>query len=304
MRRETRLKSIICAAIVLFGSGYARAGIWTTLDAPGAFGGATEVFGISGNNLVGKYEDDHGFFHGFIYNGTSWTTLQMPGGADVCPYGIDGSNVVGSHSFDGFRYNLDTQSWTIPPSVPGGSYGTNIYGIDGSNLVGNYYDWYDYSHGIFYNGNGTSWTILDKPGAEETYIQGIEGSKLVGDYHTSDGHIHGFLYDLNTKSWTTIDKEGAVFTYITGIDGSNLVGYYAESSNLDIFHGFLYNGTTWTILDAPGATYTKIYGIDGSNLVGYQYTPGVVHGFMYTTPEPATLLLLGLGAVILRKRKK
>ena len=231
---------------MLFSTGYARAGTWTTLDAPGAFGEATEVFGISGNNLVGKYEDAHGFFHGFIYNGTSWTTLQMPGGADVCPYGIDGSNVVGSHSIDGFLYNLDTQSWTTPPSVPGGSYGTDIYGIDGSSLVGKYYDWYDYSHGIFYN--GTSWTILDKPGAEETSIQGIEGSKFVGDYHTSDGHIHGFLYDLNAKSGTTIDKEGAVLTYITGIDGSNLVGYYAGKLEFRYFSWF---SIQWDNLDNP-----------------------------------------------------
>jgi len=73
MRSQTYLKSIaICAVIVLFGSVYAMAGTWTTIDKPGA---ATCVYGVDGSNLVGHY--DEGTLNGFLYNMTtkSWTTI-------------------------------------------------------------------------------------------------------------------------------------------------------------------------------------------------------------------------------------
>jgi hypothetical protein len=68
-------------------------------------------------------------------------------------------------------------------------------------------------------------------------------------------------------------------------------------------HSFLYDGTNWIIIDKPGATRTFINGIDGSNIVGYYQDTSGLHGFLYTIPEPATLLLLGLGALIAVNRR-
>ena len=56
-------------------------------------------------------------------------------------------------------------------------------------------------------------------------------------------------------------------------------------------------------LGFQGATWTTAYAIDGSNIVGdYEDASGNYHGFVYTIPEPCTLLLLGLGAAMVRLR--
>ena len=278
----------ICLVVVfLVVAGGARAGIWTTLDYPGAY--STSITGIDGSNLVGAYVDSSGS-HGFLYDGTNWTTLEYPGAYSTSIKDIDGSNIVGSysdtpnHNVHGFIYN--GTNWTTL-DAPGANY-TKINGIDGSNLVGlcNYPTgggliW----HGVIYD--GISWTTLDVPGANNTQIIGIDGSNLVGwcRYGFSDGH--GFLYD--GMNWTILDAPGSTYTYTGGISGSNIVGGYFDSSNKR--HAFLYDGTNWTTLDAPGAYSIFIYGIDGSNLVGsYSDASGNNHGFLYTIPASSATI--------------
>ena len=82
--------------VVLFGTGYAMAGTWTTTDLkkPGAPYG-TFSRGIDGSNIVGCYWGADVYWHGFLYNGSSWTTLDMPGAKGTYAYGIDGSKIVG-----------------------------------------------------------------------------------------------------------------------------------------------------------------------------------------------------------------
>jgi hypothetical protein len=97
---------------------------------------------------------------------------------------------------------------------------------------------------------------------------------------------------------------GASITYLYDIDGSNIVGIYVDSI---VTHGLLYDGTTWTALDIL-ASSSVAYGIDGDKIVGtYKDAQGISHGFIYSIPEPATVLLFGFGVPILsrlRKRRK
>jgi len=160
-------------------------------------------------------------------------------------------------------------------------------GIDGSNIVGSYLDGSGIGHSFLYN--GSSWTTLDVPG----YVNDIDGSNMVG----SDG-ASSFLY--NGSSWTTLDMPGAHSTLAFSIDGNNIVGGYYDASN---YYGFFYNGSSWTALAMPSASDTLAYSIDGSNIAGMYYdASGGRHGFVYTIPEPATILILGLGVVLLRKK--
>jgi hypothetical protein len=272
---------MVLATILLLCTGYAGA-TWQALDAPGA--GATFIRDIDGSNLVGQSN-----LGGFLFDGTSWTAVNKPGTFTQI-FGISGNNIVGSYRNTyngpdhGFLY--DGTSWTTL-DAPGASQ-TIIYGIDGSNVVGRYLD--GSSHGFLYD--GTSWTFFDAPGASQTIMYGIDGSNIVGKYSDGSGW-HNFLYD--GISWTVLDVAGT----IRDIDGSNLVGYDSE----DETHGLFFNGTSWTTLSPSGASQTLIYGIDGNNLVGgYSDASHEMHGFIYTIPEPATLLLLSFGAVILRRK--
>jgi hypothetical protein len=306
MRKVTYLKSFaIFAAMVLLCSGYTRAETWTNLNARGAI--RTQINGIDGSNLVGRYMDASKHWHNFLYNGTIWMDLPASGAAGIThpnglnvPFGatgISGSNIVWTYSYasyydHGFIYNLNTQSWSSLDK-PGATH-TGIIGIEGSNLVG----WSD-NGGFLYNMTTQIWT--DSP---KKYTTGISASNLVGWYLDNSNYAHGFL------DWTTLDAPGAHYndwfdgTYITSISGSNLVGYCESKVRTDE-HGLLYNmdTQTWTILDVPGANHTYITGISGSNLVGY-YTDfsNYEHGFVYTVPEPATLLLLGLGGVMIKRK--
>jgi len=44
-------------------------------------------------------------------------------------------------------------------------------------------------------------------------------------------------------------------------------------------------------------------GIDGSNIIGWYADDSGWYSFIYAIFEPATLLLLGLGAVIVRRKR-
>jgi len=297
LKEERIMKTsiVICGVVVLCCVSYAGAVVtWTPIDKAGAY--YTEVFGIDGSTIVGTYSDTEGN-HGFSYNSGTWTIHDNPGGQTVLS-GIDGGNYVGYYYNNGYHgCSYISSSWDTldaPGAATGGSRGTFMNGIDGGNLVGYYADASDNRHGVLYNGG--SWTTIDKPGAINTSFDGISGSKLVGYYDS-----HGAVYDMTGGTWTIHDMPGASFTCINGISGSNLAGYYTASG---VDHGFFYNGTSWTTLDYPGAAGTYVCGIDGNKLAGYYWNPaGDTHGFTATIPEPMTLALLGLGGLMLRKRK-
>jgi len=126
---------------------------YTTLDVPGATD--TIAFGIDGNNIVGRYTDSGGSFHGFLFDGTTFLTLDDPSavtgpGLGTIAQGIRGNTIVGmyypSPSWGepyGFEYNWTTNNWqTLIP--PGMAWGTAAHGVSGNNIVGYYADPYNY----------------------------------------------------------------------------------------------------------------------------------------------------------------
>lgn len=287
------IKSI--TLILLSLSAFVAAGTWSTLDFPGATD--TVITGIDGNILVGNYFENPRLSHGFIYDGRAWTSFDVTGSTEMKVTGIAGNNIVGWYldsgtgwgNEHGFVYNFRTLSFTSY-DFPSSLYRTQFFGIDGSDIIG--YSDNDY---FIYNLSTNETKILNIPGSPS----GIDGQYIVGSYNVRVGFntiTHGFIYDGLTSA--TLDMPGATNTKITGIDNGNIVGY-----------GLLYNmdSNVWTALNMPGALNgsTHANAIDGNFIVGNYYDDNIPysHGFLYTIPEPATILMLTFGGLLLRKRK-
>ena len=146
---------------------------YTTLDDPtmGVIG--TQAFGIDGNNIVGEYLDSSHNWNGFIYNGSTWTTLDDPLGYQTCACGISGNKVVGGYedtsgNYHGFFYNGSTYTTLDDPL---GFKGTWAQGISGNTVVGYYVD----SSG---NAHGFEATIVPEP---STFVLlGVGAIALIG----------------------------------------------------------------------------------------------------------------------------
>jgi len=273
---------------------------YTTINAPlGVYG--TYPAGISGSNIVGYYEDASGTVHGFLFNGSTLTTLDDPlatgtdanGFSGTSADGISGSNIVGHYTgsdgndhgflFDGTTYTTLDEPLATGSDASGFS-GTVINGISGSQVMGYYVDGNGKYHGFLYNG-GVFSTLDDPLGARGTYPYGISGSNIVGLYVDKTNHAHGFLF--NGTKFTTLN-----FTP-TGISGNNIVGYPIGSQTVaDDFNSFLYEGGKFVAVSDPSATHAHISdvntgtyaaGISQGNIVGsYVDSSGSSNGFVAT----------------------
>ena len=170
---------------------------------------STSVFGISGQNIVGYYRDSSAAYHGFIYNGSTYTTLDDPlAGDGTYAFGVDGKNVVGvyydaSDVLHGFFYNGSTYKTLDDPLAGNGfEQGTSATGISGGDIVGHYADSSGLSHGFLFD--GSTYTTLDDP-LGRTILYGISGDSIVGSFGS-----HGFIATIPEPSAFTLLCVGAV----------------------------------------------------------------------------------------------
>ncbi|MGO8987286.1 MAG: hypothetical protein ACLQGU_00050 [bacterium] len=245
------MKKVLIQALIILILGfipysvYAVEYAFTPIDVP--YVSSTYASGISGKNIVGTYAD-FSVWHGFLYNGKTYTTLDDPDGVSGTTeaQGIFGKNIVGyyqdaSSNYHGFLYNGSTKTYTTI-DVPGAKE-TEAWGISGENIVGYYEDSSGNDYGFLYNGK--TYSTLDVPGAKVTWACGISGRNIVGMYEDASSNYHGFLYNGSTKTYTTIDVPGAGETEAWGISGRNIVGtYYADYDGT--WNGFLATPTSDT----------------------------------------------------------
>ena len=162
--------------------------------------------------------------------------------------------------------------------------------------------------------SGGSFSIIDFPGYNASTAEGINDmDKIVGSYYNTD-RWEGFLKD--DSSYTPISYPGSTETKLHDINNNDwIVGEYTDAGGTT--HGFVRIGGLFTEISFPGATQTIPYGINEYGWIVGNYHivvegepspfPGSsnvsFHAFIAKpvenqyVPEPATILLLGLGLI-------
>lgn len=301
-------------------------------DAGNAAGAGTNINAIANNgDTVGFSINNNGTLTNFVRNpdGT-FTTLEL-GFDNAMALGINSAGtVVGQQNGQAFVLPNGGSPQALSTGPGATAFGINDQGdIVGQQSAGGV------NPGFLLPANGSGLvTIVAPSGPDIVNAQAINNGELVvGFYIGNDGQFHGFEANAaaamngvlfgNAIADPTIPnvpgEPGAtfVFSQILGVNDEGIaVGYYGDSTASQ--HGFLYNLNTGTysFLDDPaeafdnGVEVTQITGInDLGEITGfYSDANGVSHGFVAcptgstctasgtsATPEPASLLMAGLG---------
>lgn len=256
-----------------------NSGIYTSVDVPIAKYG-TEVRGINDyGQMTGVFVNDVSpNVHSFLYDGSIFTTLDIPAAGDV-----------------GFLH------------------GTQANDINNSGqIVGFYGDNSGLTHGFLYGGG--SYTTLDVPNSKFTSATGINDNGIVVGFFYDNIGIHGFSYD--GMNYTAIDNPSAFAnslpgTIISGINNKGIMTGYIVGQGETQYQNFIYDGSSFTMINVPNSSFSRIMGInDNGQIVGEYEIVGTRGGFLaspsISVPEPSkwSLMLLGLSIMFFVARNK
>jgi probable HAF family extracellular repeat protein len=223
-----------------------RNGVFSYFDYPGKL--STIATGINDAGLITGYTGNF-FLQGFLYDGTTFTSVRDGSDTATVVYGINNAGVVVGGAGDPYT--------TKPFESLGGRFktlnfpGTYVYGyasgINNFNQVVGYtdYDAYLYSH-------GTS-TKIDIPGAIKTQASGInDNGVIVGSYESCSGSCAFHAYAQLEGKYVSFDYPGATDSFAVAINkAGQIVGQY-ELSDLT-WHGFVSSPITAAAFDHSGA---------------------------------------------------
>ena len=210
-----------------------------TVKVPGAT--ASAVYGVNATgHMVGGFNDTNGSrIHGFLYDGTTFVTLDDPAG-NVYGTNANGINdagvIVGTYDIaeipHGFVYtNGSYTNFDCPNSA-----GTNATGINSSGqIVG--FCWYNSTYHGFLLNNG-DYTAIDFPQAALTYLYGInDAGAMAGTFEDPAGHFHGFTFSDGVFNQVDV-QGGTTDTFLIRIKNNGAVVGFAYDS-LNESHGII-----------------------------------------------------------------
>jgi hypothetical protein len=238
--------------------------------------------------------------------------LNPSGFTKSAAVGISGTQQVGSGSGSATGGNSHALLWNgsaasyvdLHPSVFAGS---NAVGISGTQQVGLGYTIGGYEHALLWNGSAASFIDLNPSGFVWSIANGTSGTQQVGWGTPGEGY-HALLWNGSAGSVIDLNPSGFVWSIAYGTSGTQQVGSGMGSATGDNNHALLWNGSADSYVDlhqflSSDFISSEALGIAGNgNIIGYATDSlGNTHAILWQVPEPATLLLLGLGAVILRR---
>lgn len=287
---------------------------YVTVTFPGAV--STFAKAIDGGRVAGAYVDDTGASHSFMWDSSSYTSIDPPFTSGNEATAISGTRVVGWLAGGSFGYLWDNGTYTVLSAGTaigvgahyvagrGGAGGGGAYLWDGTSyivnhglnnvvvmgssdnrVVGYYPAGAHPERGFLWDGNVT--TLIDYPGALETQPNAADESHVVGEWVDTSNRSHAFSW--NGSTYNSVDPPDSVSSFAVDVDGGNVVGSFQDSTGHQ--RGFFWDGLGFTTFDFGGASFV-VYGVSGHNVTGYFQDSGVWKGYVLTVPEPQCLGLL------------
>jgi hypothetical protein len=250
------------------------------VDFPGA--AFTVVAGMNKAGLAtGFYNDFAGMQHGFLFNGSTYSTLDYPGSLVTDPYKINdtgmivGTFVDASAGVHGFSYN--SGAWK-QIDFPGAS-DTEVYGVNSAgNIVGTYDGFQPITHAFLLQ-NG-QYQRIDTPFGTQANAFAINdlGSITGLGYSDPFGAVTTFI--RSRSGFSTFQFPGSIFAQLSSINNSNdFAGTFVDpdgsASGMVTVYGYPYR------VDAG------LLGNDNMNRIcGYtfDFNTGRFRGFIGTLP--------------------
>jgi hypothetical protein len=224
---------------------------YTPLQVPGAT--STYAADISGNYVAGDYW--LGDYHnhpsiGFLYDGSTYTTLIPPGEPGFDVRRVDGNTVLGQNILAadktyGILYDIPTSTYT--PFAPPGAVFVDPEVLHDGLVAGTYSDFYNgsyHGHDFLYDIATASFPSINVPGP----IRDADGNNLVGNYdYDGRGHPVGYLYSVADGTYISFGVAGATSTNFDFVSGDTVAGVYTENvAGTEFFHAFVVESPTNT----------------------------------------------------------
>jgi probable HAF family extracellular repeat protein len=274
-------KAALFLAVLLIASVALAQGTYIQIDVPGSLD--TWIFGINtAGDMVGQYVDAGNKSHGFLLSGGVYITIDYPAATSTSANGInDVGQIVGSTVDTGFRYDVQTQTFT-EVKFPGNGLFTVPFKI---NNAGTIVGWvHNFSESVFFGFSltGTAYRKIVPPGYTKSSVSGINNPGEIVGSASSGSQFLNFLL-VNGKFRKIQLPPGAVS--VLGINDTRAIvgSYIARTGNTQ---GFLLQTGAFQPLVFPGSSFTISEAINNSGEVVGQFKDDnfLTHGFTWTKP--------------------
>jgi uncharacterized membrane protein len=256
-------------------------GTYTQIDAPGSL--ETWIFGINtAGDMVGQYVDAGNKSHGFLLSGGVYTTIDYPAATSTSANGInDVGQIVGSTVGTGFRYDVQTQTFTEVRFPADGLFTVPFKINNAGTIVG----WvHNFSESVFlgFSLTGKIYRKILPQGYTKSSVSGINNPGEILGNASSGSQFLSFL--LVQGKFRKIQLPTGSASALGINDTRAVVGsYIARSGNTQ---GFLLQNGVFQPLIFPGLGSTISWAINNSGEVVGQFKDDnyLTHGFTWTKP--------------------